>query len=288
MKNTRSLVNSLVACAIACAMVSTLAAQDGSAKVVRVKGPARYSTGNNVWQPLKPGTVLRPGTVIQTGTESGSYVDLVLGDENAPVPTPAVYRPHIPNSMSSSMAYRPSAEQNVVRVWENSALGIDRLSAQRTGAELVTDTQLDLKMGRITGNVKKMSAASKYEIKLPNGVAGIRGTFYDITAEGIVKVYVGSVVVAWVNPQTGNVQTQVVMGGQQYDARTQTLTSIPQAEMETFSSLVGTMAVVGAAEETTTFATDKTIITVSPVEGPGPIVPAAEPPPAVDAGGARR
>lgn len=287
MKNTRSLVNSLVACAIACAMVSTLAAQEGGAKVVRVKGPARYSTGNNVWQPLKAGTVLKPGTVIQTGTESGSYVDLVLGDVNAPMPQPAVYRPHIPNSMSTSMAYRPSAEQNVVRVWENSALGIDRLSAMRTGAELVTDTQLDLKMGRVTGNVKKMSAASKYEIKLPNGVAGIRGTFYDITAEGIVKVYVGSVVVAWVNPQTGNVQTQVVMGGQQYDARTQTLTSIPQAEMETFNSLVGTVAVVGVSEETT-FASDKTIITVSPVEGPGPAPTATEPPPGIDSGAARR
>jgi hypothetical protein len=180
------------------------------------------------------------------------------------------------------MAYRPSAEQNVVRVWENSALGIDRLTAMHTGAEVVTDTQLDLKMGRITGNVKKMSAASKYEIKLPNGVAGIRGTFYDITAEGIVKVYVGSVVVAWVNPQTGNVQTQVVMGGQQYDARTQTLTSIPQAEMETFSSLVATIGMVGVSEPTT-FASDKTIITVSPVEGPGPTVPTSEPPPTPDA-----
>jgi hypothetical protein len=283
MKNTRSLVNSLLACAIACAMVSTVAAQDGGAKVVRIKGPARYSTGNNVWQPLKAGMVLKPGSVIQTGTESGSFVDLVLGDVNAPIPQTAVaYRPHIPNSMSTSMAYRPSAEQNVVRVWENSALGIDRLTAMHTGAEVVTDTQLDLKMGRITGNVKKMSAASKYEIKLPNGVAGIRGTFYDITAEGIVKVYVGSVVVAWVNPQTGNVQTQVVMGGQQYDARTQTLTAIPQAEMETFSSLVATIGMVGVSEPTT-FASDKTIITVSPVVGPGPPVPTSEPPPTPDA-----
>ena len=27
-----------------------------------------------------------------------------------------------------------------------------------------------------------MSAASKYEVKIPNGVAGVRGTLYDIQA----------------------------------------------------------------------------------------------------------
>ena len=48
MKETRSLLNSLVACGIALAMVSTLAAQtvnQGAAKVVRLKGGARYKVG---------------------------------------------------------------------------------------------------------------------------------------------------------------------------------------------------------------------------------------------------
>ena len=48
MKETRSLLNSLVACGVALAMVSTLAAQtvnQGSAKVVRLKGAARYADG---------------------------------------------------------------------------------------------------------------------------------------------------------------------------------------------------------------------------------------------------
>ena len=52
MKQNRSLMNSLVGCAMALALVSTAMAQgamDGAAKVVRVKGPARYTTGNNVW-----------------------------------------------------------------------------------------------------------------------------------------------------------------------------------------------------------------------------------------------
>jgi len=181
MKLNRNLLNSLVGCAIALAVVSSAVAQgamDGAAKVVRVKGPARYSTGNNVWQPVRAGDVLRAGTVIQTSTEEGSYVDLVLGDGNAAVPQPVTYRPGISDSTASStMSFRPSSEQNVVRIWANSAMGIDKLTAMQTGADMVSETQLDLKQGRITGNVKKMSAASKYEVKLPNGGLAFAGHF---------------------------------------------------------------------------------------------------------------
>jgi hypothetical protein len=227
MKETRSILNSMVACGVALAMVSTLAAQsvtEGAAKVIRLKGAARYSTGNNVWQPLKVGDVLRPGTVIQTA--GGSHVDLGLGEGSAPG-TPSVASP--------MMSYQPTPEQNAIRIWENTLLGVDKLSAMRTGADVVTETQLDLKAGHISGSVKKMSAASKYEVKLPNGVAGIRGTFYDITAEGLIKVLTGSVVLAYVGPN-GSVVTQVVNSMQQFDARTGVLSPLPggtAAELET-------------------------------------------------------
>jgi len=86
MKKIRSLVPGLVVVALALAFVSTAAAQtQGAAKVVRIKGSARYSTGNNVWVPVKLGSVLKPGTVIQTGLERGAFVDLVLGDGEAPI-----------------------------------------------------------------------------------------------------------------------------------------------------------------------------------------------------------
>jgi len=267
MKHTRNLINSLVTFSIALALVSTAAAQsavDGGAKVIRVKGPARYTTGNNVWQPLRVGTVVRPGTIIQTSTEKGSYVDLVLGDINAPSPKPVTFKPYIPSSYASTTAYQPTAEQNVVRVWENTALGVDKLTAMQSGAETVTETQLDLKAGRITGNVKKMSAASKFEVKLPNGVAGIRGTVFDITADGVVRVFVGSMVVAWVDSKTGNVVTQVVMGGQQYDARTNQITPISEPDMQMFEHLVSSMRFFETATQTT-LARDRTIVTVSPV-----------------------
>ena len=271
MKQTRRLTNGLVACAVAFAMVSTLAAQsamEGAAKVVRIKGSARYTTGNNQWQPLKLGAVLSPGTVVQTSTERGSYVDLVIGDGNAPLPAPAAYKPSIPNSMSGLSSYQPTADQNVIRMWENTALGIDKLTCMQSGAEQIADTQLDLKAGRITGSVKKLSAASKYEIKLPNGVAGVRGTVYDLTSEGVVKVLVGSVVLASVDSKSGNVTTQVVMGGQQFDPRSGQVSPLPATEMASLDKLVASMRTTGAVSAQT-YVADKTIIPISPVVIPG-------------------
>ena len=229
MKETRSVLNSLVACGVALAMVSTLAAQSGdqsAAKVVRLKGAVRSSTGNNVWQPLKVGDVVRPGTAIQTAADS--RVDLVLGDASAPVARP------IPSDM---LSYMPMAEQNIVRLWENTLMGVDKLTETRTGEAVVTETALDLKAGHITGSVKKMSAASKYEVKLPNGVAGIKGTVYECFAEGVIKVREGSMVAAYTG-SAGSIVTQVIMSMQMFDIRTATLSPLPDSDKTSMDILI--------------------------------------------------
>ena len=282
MKQTRRLVNGLIlsAVAMAMAMASSVFAQEvqGVATVIRLKGNARYTTfGTSNWQPLKKGMVLKAGTVVQTSTEKGAFVDLVMSDIGATLPTPTIYQPYIPSSYTSTTSYQPSAEQNVIRLWENSALGIDKLSSVQTGADTVTDTQLDLKTGHISGNVKKMSAASKYEIKLPNGVAGIRGTFFDLTTEGLLKVFTGAVVMAWVDPK-GNVVTQVVSGGQGYDARSGQLTPLSNTEGTDFEHVITAMRYVQTTPAST-LAHDKTVTHPSPVgppfhpPGPPPVIP---------------
>ena len=249
MKNNRNLLKGLVACGIALAMVSSLAAQtpeQGAAKVVRMKGSARYTTGGNVWQPLKLGAVLKPGAIIQTGLDKGSYVDLVLGDGNAPLPSSPVTRP-----VGSANAVPPNAgggggakaDQNVVRLFENTVLGVDKVTNMNTGADAVTETQLDLKAGHILGTVKKMSANSKYEIKLPKGVAGIRGTWYDLTADGLLKVMDGSVVLAHVKDD-GTVVTQVVNSNQQFNSQTGQLTPLAAGDMNFIETTAGGMRVV--------------------------------------------
>src|SRR5438132_14101092 len=120
MKSIQSLFRRLIVCGLAAAMISSLAAQTagrGVAKVVRVKGGARYTTGNNVWLPLKPGAVLKPGTVIQTADE-GSLVDLALGDSAA---TTACVGPVIADA-SSARRYALTTDQTMERSVEYSAV----------------------------------------------------------------------------------------------------------------------------------------------------------------------
>ena len=79
-----------------------------------------------------------------------------------------------------------------------------------------------LPSGTVVGGytiVKKLAATSKYEVKTPNGVAGIRGTEYSISASGDVQVVSGSIVVVYVKSD-GAVVTQVVGEGEMFDAAT--------------------------------------------------------------------
>ncbi len=272
MKRIQSLASAVLACGLALALTSTVVAQttvDISAKVVRMKGTARYSRGDNNWQPVKVGTVLQPGMVIQTSREKGSFVDLALGEGGAPIPSTAVFTPFIPSSTSSLTGAKP--QQNMVRVTADTALGIDKLTRQETGADVVTETQLDLKQGRILGSVSKLSPASRYEIKLPNGVAGIRGTVYEISADGIVRVLTGTVVLAWVSPN-GSTQTQVVNAHQQFDPATGLVTPISTGQARVLNQvLMGMQGGAAGSSAPTTFIRDQTIYRVSPVQGGRPL-----------------
>lgn len=164
------------------------AAQVGKAVVRSIKGVADSIQGG-ARTALKVGQELGPGAVVVTGNDS--QVDLFL-DQNGPM----------------------------VRLLENTQLGIDKLSFEQTGVDTVVETQLDLKSGRITGIVKKLSGGSKYEVKTPNGVAGIRGTQYMIGADGAVYVLDGQVVVVYVKSD-GSVVTKIVNAGEYFNPATQ-------------------------------------------------------------------
>jgi hypothetical protein len=262
MKQNRIIV-CLVACVLALAMVTSLSAQSArerTATVVRLKGAARYSAGDNVWQPLKVGTVLKSGALIQTAAKS--YVDLAFGviekeqGRNGGGGGP---------SSSGASGYQPKAEQDVVRISQDTVLALDKMTVMDTGSDQITETQLDLRSGKVFGAVKKLSPTSRYEIKLPNGVAGVRGTIYTLSSDGVVQVLVGSVVISWVAPD-GTQMTQSVNGGYQFDARTGLVTPIPdfdQKEMVKFAKENRT----GPNTPAKTFVTDQTIYFVSPIQG---------------------
>jgi hypothetical protein len=253
MKQIRPFIG-FVVCSLVLAMAVNLHAQgqEGFAKVVNIKGDARYmTTQGGTWQPLKNGTVLKAGAIIQTAARS--YVDLIFNNQDAKaLPTPA---------MANVGFSAPLATQDAVRLFENTVLGVDQLTVAQTGADKVTETQLDLKAGRILGTVKKLSGASKYEVKIPNGVAGIRGTIYTLSADGVLSVLSGSVVFAYIAPD-GTVLTQVVTAGQQFDSRSGQLSSIPN--MDELRSAAQTFT---ATKETVTFISDPQIYYVSPTQG---------------------
>jgi hypothetical protein len=267
MKETRPLINKLVACGIALAFVATVSAQTaqpGMAKVVSIKGSARYMTGANAsWMPLKVGTALKSGAVVQTASDS--YVDIVLNNPDATGPAVS------PMPMGSaagagggSSGYQPKAQQDAVRIFENTVLGIDKLTVDQTGVETITETQLDVKAGSIFGMVKKLSASSKYEVKIPNGVAGIRGTIFFISASGILRVLNGSVVLAFVGAD-GSTTAKVVTAGQQLDAHTGLMSSILPKILKELSDVRDHWTF--GPSPGTRFAPDRTFIPVSTVRG---------------------
>lgn len=269
MKQTNRIMNWLLGCGLALMMTVSLSAQSAgerSGKVLRIKGAARYSTGNNVWQQLKVGDVLKAGTIIQTAAES--YVDVVLGVSNL--------KP-VRASAGADLSYTPKAEQDIVRVQADSVLALDKLSVIDTGTDQVTDTQLDLRSGKVFGTVKKLNSSSRYEIKLPNGVAGVRGTVYQVTAEGVVQVLSGSVVVSWVD-SNGNPQTQTVNGGFKFDARTGQLSPLTETEIRQFETIQAQLILVPPTGGPSTFIIDQTTYHVSPSEGDNnPPLPNARP-----------
>jgi hypothetical protein len=197
-------------------MAFAQAAQVGKAVVRSVTGAAECSEGG-AWKALKVGQELRPGTVVRTANDS--TVDLFL-DQNGPM----------------------------VRLAENTTLGIEKLNFEATGIDTIIETQLDLKSGRVIGIVKKLSATSKYEIKTPNGVAGIRGTHYVISADGTVNVIEGQVVVVYVKAD-GGVVTQVVNAGERFNPATQRVEAIPADLLATYRSELDELRGVTAQPE---------------------------------------
>jgi hypothetical protein len=233
------------------------------ATIVRVEGEARYSPGNNVWHPLIVGQTLGPGNVIQTA--ANSKVDIVLGDILADhiVAAPDKVAPAVDAKVRDLISYKAMAGQNVIRMESDTVLAIDKLSVANTGVDAVSDTELDLRQGTIFGSIKKLSAASQYTIKTPNGIAGVRGTTFILSATGAITVTDGSCVISVVI--NGSTITQTVVAGQQFDPATGKVTQLtPQELSSAEQTAVFTTTLI---EGIISFANDQTTIYVSPTTG---------------------
>ncbi len=237
----------------------------GVATIVRVQGEARYSLGDGNWHPLAVGKILCAGSVIET--RHGATVDMVLGktvEMPQAAPWPDRIGPAPDANIRGLIDYKPAVEQNMVRMTGDTMLAIDKLTVSDTGFDTVSDTELDLKQGRIFCSVKKLSAASQYLIKSPNGIAGVRGTLFGIDASGWCAVLKNSVLLAITGPHDV-VTTYLVGEGNQFNPETGEMSPLP-------SDLLGVLHQIATALDTVyveivSFEYDQTFSYISPTSG---------------------
>ena len=162
------------------------------ATVRSVKGSVTYSISGGPSGSLTPNTELPAGAIITTGPNSDVYISV--------------------NGLSSA-----------VHVKANTTLAIPTMDKIGSGRSADTDTLLDLRVGDILGQVKKVSGNSLYEIKTPHGVAGIRGTDFAVSvvqdANNQFTVtfssITGSVIISGLGPD-GNMITRTLTDGQSF------------------------------------------------------------------------
>lgn len=249
--------------------VSAQTGVPGYATVVRVEGAAFYSLGAGQDEhPLVAGKVLPVGATIRT--EDNGIVDVVLGKAIASAQASSAKRlvSAADNPVRGLVSYEPSVEQNVVRLTPDTTLAIDKLNVTDTGADTVSDTELNLKKGKIYASVKKLTGASQYLIKLPNGIAGVRGTLFVISADGTVSVSEstgGGVVLSLVSAD-GTTHTYLVGARQSFDpatGQTLTISNDVASKLGKMFSLLRTIF----GSEAVNYSFDTTTLYVSPVHG---------------------
>ena len=150
-KNLQRLGLAVLAAVLVVGCVSTRSKNSlGSAHVVGVDGDVAYSI-NGPFFPLRVNMLPHSGTTIKTGRDSFIYL-------------------HV------------NGRTSTIKISADSEVELTKMETSRVGAGASTKTILTLKIGEISGSVKKLSANSGYEIHTPNGVAAIRGTDFQISA----------------------------------------------------------------------------------------------------------
>lgn len=190
-----SFSKALIACALALAIVSSAdaaAMKKTKAKAYGVRGDVQYRVADGPWMAVHNGDEMDSQTTIKT-----------VG----------------PDSVAN---FRIDHNSSYIRVMPNTLVKIENLTFVG-GADGDSDTMLNVQSGTVLGSVQKLSRASHYEIRTPNGVAGIRGTDWAISVEplsdGTYRVtftcVTGEVIAAALGAD-GSPITQVLNSGQSW------------------------------------------------------------------------
>ena len=155
--------------------------KSGQALVQAVSGEVTVLLDGSKWLPIQTGEMLKTGAVIKTGAKS--QADLFLG-------------------INGSM----------LRLAANTELKFNLLAIKESLIEPIAQTEMELINGRIIGNVRKLPMGSSYVVKTPKGLAKVKGTVYDINADGELVVVSGKVRYT----DNGNGQEVLIASGEKY------------------------------------------------------------------------
>ncbi len=154
--------------------------KNGVVTIVRIQGHAEYSLdGGTTFIPALVGKYLSAGSILRSG--DASIVDVLIGQSPA---EKNVTLMKINGKDNPAPNIPPIRENNMIRLRPNTTLGIDKLLVPESDPTAISDAVLNLKKGRILASVKKVSPSSEYFVKIPNGVAAVRGTELDLSTDG--------------------------------------------------------------------------------------------------------
>jgi hypothetical protein len=182
MKNYKFLFAAVLSGAMLFINLAVLADDErpGVVTLVRIQGTAQYSLdGGTTWNSALVGKALPAGSLIRT--DDKSIADLLVGQNQADVnvlllqnntrhePAPNVF---------------PVRESNMIRLRPNTTFGIDKLTVPTDDPSSISGAEFNLKKGSILASVRKVSPSSEYFVKIPNGVAAVRGTQFALSSDG--------------------------------------------------------------------------------------------------------
>ena len=124
------------------------AAESSSGKALDIKGDVRYmKAGSSEWSKLEPTTIIQEGDTIKTGADSQVKLDLT-----------------------------GAAKTAALTVREGTEFKFDTFRHEAAKEQ----TLLNVNVGNVLIQAEKLMGDSKFEVKTPTSIVGIRGTTFEV------------------------------------------------------------------------------------------------------------
>ena len=143
--------------------LASAALQNGKVEVGLVKGTSTLIDPQTIKKPLASGLVFQEGYTVETNLESTA--ELILSNGSTLIVSP--------NTLLEVRTFKQVASSLII---EGSYQKLDKEPSPSV-------TEIEVKRGKVLGEVRKLNPMSSYTIKTPVGVARIRGTIYEVGYE---------------------------------------------------------------------------------------------------------